>query len=370
MKNKSIILVCPKDPLKIIDGVTAALNSLVNLLLIMYDNIDICIINNDIRVRVFNTLNPNEKNDIELNDLDLGGYDYIFSGPLLTTNKILQIIPYNFKGKLISQLSDCYTYALYRNFILGLKFGNLDFKSILKIPYYYYIEYKTQKNSDIILLQTNRDKQIFSKLFFSKKSIAIPNLPQIKTNNSKFIHKSGIGWCASFTGSYLNLSIWFLHKILIPFLKENTDCRIHLLGSNSKVFLNKIKKTYPKYHINFILEPYHNDITIFFQARTFVLSPIYKGYGLINKTVEAMSAKTIVVGDKTAFNGIEGCISGENCMIAKNKNNFVELMNLISNKLSQSEKNIIENNASTLINMNFKQKVYVSNLKEYIRLIN
>jgi glycosyltransferase involved in cell wall biosynthesis len=47
-----------------------------------------------------------------------------------------------------------------------------------------------------------------------------------------------------------------------------------------------------------------------------LLAPIFKGYGLINKVVEAMAAGLVVVGDQTAYNGIPGFVAGEHGVVA------------------------------------------------------
>lgn len=356
-----ILLVCPKSPLKVFDGVTAALNSLNNLLITVYDNITVLIVIDKTLVCSYNSKEPSIITRTTLNEFDFKPYNLVISGPLLTSKKIIELKIKNLIH--VSQLSDCYTYVLWRNLTLGIKFRNFDINSLLKIPYYYFIEKKIESMSKLILLQTEKDKRIFARLFFSKKGIVIPNIPNMISDKYHPAKRAGIGWCASFEGTYLKLAFWFSKQILIPFMKNNNDCKIHFLGKNNLKFVEQLLKIYPCYKNNFVAEPYIEDVTLFYQSKVMVISPVYKGYGLINKTVEAMACKTIVLGDKAAFNGINGCISGTNCMIAKNQNDFVYLMDIICNDLTENSRKKIGNNAHILIKQQFARNIIASQLK-------
>ena len=50
---------------------------------------------------------------------------------------------------------------------------------------------------------------------------------------------------------------------------------------------------------------YEPDIRRIYGEAAALLAPVFKGYGFINKVAEAMAAGTAVVGDPTAFNGME-----------------------------------------------------------------
>jgi glycosyltransferase involved in cell wall biosynthesis len=52
------------------------------------------------------------------------------------------------------------------------------------------------------------------------------------------------------------------------------------------------------------------DLAPLYQRSALVWSPLWKGFGLINKTLEAMAAARPVVGGQAAFNGIAGFASG------------------------------------------------------------
>lgn len=68
--------------------------------------------------------------------------------------------------------------------------------------------------------------------------------------------------------------------------------------------------------------PFVDDIyAIYLQSRILV-APIFKGYGTINKVIEAMAAGCVVVGDVSAFNGIEGFLAGEHGLVASTAEEF------------------------------------------------
>jgi glycosyltransferase involved in cell wall biosynthesis len=51
---------------------------------------------------------------------------------------------------------------------------------------------------------------------------------------------------------------------------------------------------------------YVKDLGDVYAAAMIALSPVFKGFGLINKTIEAMASGVPVVGGSAAFNGISG----------------------------------------------------------------
>jgi glycosyltransferase involved in cell wall biosynthesis len=52
------------------------------------------------------------------------------------------------------------------------------------------------------------------------------------------------------------------------------------------------------------------DLASVYRHAGVVWSPVFKGFGLINKTLEAMASGLAVVGGAAAFNGIQGFVAG------------------------------------------------------------
>lgn len=65
------------------------------------------------------------------------------------------------------------------------------------------------------------------------------------------------------------------------------------------------------YHERFVEE-----LCDIYRNRQLMFAPIFQGYGFINKVGEGMAAGLVVIGDKTAFNGIRGFRDGVHGVVA------------------------------------------------------
>lgn len=248
------------------------------------------------------------------------------------------------------QLSDCYTHALFVNVKLSMKCGWFDYKSLLKIPFFYFKEWRICKSASYVLMQTERDVIILRNWRISSKGVSIPNVPK-----GQFIQKSkhvcttqSIGWCASFEGTYLKIAKCFFKEILLDFLKKDHNINLNVLGSKSKEFVswvlsidNSLKNVVNAFE-------YQEDLTHFYRSNKVNISPVFKNYGLINKTVEAMASKTTVLGDLAAFNGVKA-IHQHSCLIANKNSDWHKLLDLALFKMTQEEHLELGENASRLI---------------------
>jgi hypothetical protein len=262
-------------------------------------------------------------------------FDIILTSPINSTLFFLKN-KRKFKfNKCIALLSDCYTYAIWRQIILAYKFNFLGIKyffiTFLRMLLGYLKELRIAYSVDLLLFQTKNDVKIFRKIFPLSKADNIPNIP--KSNNSGMElnfnrNFDSIAFVASFIGSYLFISDWFFKNVWPKVIASNTNAKIYLLGKGSKEYYQHLIKNNGSFEQSVILENYYPDISVFFNKMHMAVSPIFKGYGLINKTVEAMQNGCITIGDKTAFNGLNGIVSGENCFIADSSEEFVKMINL------------------------------------------
>ena len=317
-----ILFISYTSPFQPKDGLTAALYSLLNNLIEIYTEIDVYVLEESSLYSNFNdkteSISCNKRNNIDLNN-----YKVVFTSPITSFFKIKKLIPKNRKCILVTQLSDCLVYELWISFILSIKFKSPKIKPLVKLPFHFLSELLVINQSDLILMQTKKDVNILKNIYFTNKAISIPNIPKVESIEiNKNISKT-IGWCATFKGEYLTLSLWFFKTTLLPFLKLNSEINLHLLGSNNKIFKSILTKKHPELENRIISNDYVLNTSSFFNKHQVIICPIFKGYGLINKTVEALFSGSIVLGDPTAFNGIENLIHGENCLIAKNSKEFL-----------------------------------------------
>lgn len=126
---------------------------------------------------------------------------------------------------------------------------------------------------------------------------------------------------------------WFFKNSWPKILLRYPNARATVIGrgatSEQDVF-------FKKNGIQYI--PYVDDIHAVYRERAVMIAPIFKGYGIINKVLEAMAAGCLVVGDRTAFNGIDGFVDGEHGLVAETADEFAErvCMALESNDLLRS----------------------------------
>ena len=100
--------------------------------------------------------------------------------------------------------------------------------------------------------------------------------------------------------------------------------RLYLLGKNSDRLLNYVEKEYPSTSYSVVVEKYYKNIQDFYLQRLIVVSPIFKNFGLINKSIEAMYCGCIVIGDKGAFNGLDNFKNGTHGYIVEGANEFTK----------------------------------------------
>jgi hypothetical protein len=327
MKNNiKIIFISSEDPRIIKNGVTAAFNTCLRTVLELNYDIDIYIHNS----KIFIDSNLQKESILDFNNINVTKYDYIFLSPINVAFKYLFSYKKVREHQVISFLSDCYSYTLFRNFNMGLKFNKFFFIYLLRFPVAFLKELYVEKESKKIALQTPRDVYLFNKLYFSRKSIFFPNSPIFKDIKRLNINnRSSIGWIVSCTDDYFPLTKWFFRNVVLDILQKNDDFKLHIHGKNNYKLRDYIEKISPNNNFNINYTEYVDEISTFYLNVKVLLSPVYKGYGLINRTIEAMYYGCIVVGDPMAFNGIKRAKNGVNCYIAKNNKDFIEKIEVI-----------------------------------------
>ena len=363
-KSKTL-LISNISPFKVKDGVSAALSSLFYGISMVYDEVDVYVITTNI---FYKGTNDGLKRDFI--SLNYSEYSVVFISPITSMLLIANILPEKRDFLIFCQISDCIVYELWRSFVLSIKYKDVNIKPLFKIPYYYYKEFQIRNISDIVLLQTDKDERIFNKLYFTSKGNSLPNsnlLDKKTTSNRISVKNNSIGWCATFQGEYLRLAKWFFKSVLSNFLSKNKKVFLSLVGRNNKVFYSFLIMEYPKLKNQIRFNGYVEDLKAFNSSNKVVITPVFKGYGLINKTVEAMASGVVVIGDKTAFNGIENCISYKNCILAEKVDEFTDSLDFVFNKSSKTELDTIGFNARLLIYDQFTNENYVNKINAIIR---
>ena len=121
------------------------------------------------------------------------------------------------------------------------------------------------------------------------------------------------------SGLYRERMQWFFKKAWPLVHRRFPDAKATVIGKGATPdqldFFEDVGVTYI---------PFVEDIRDVYKGRSIMIAPIFKGYGIINKVLEAMAAGCLVVGDHTAFNGIEGFEDGVHGLVAENAEEFAD----------------------------------------------
>lgn len=297
-------------------------------------------------------------------------FDCVICSPILPllnfVRKKSRLIHYQ---KLVGHLNDIYTYVLWRQAKLAFKlksFGFSEFKSLLKLPLVYLVETYLVHKSDAIIVQTKKEVEIYSRLFIpKKKALRLPNGTQFDNTSSEFVahdNRFGIGIVASFNSTYMKVTRWFLTNVWLEVVRIRPDTKLYVVGKNAIEVKNYVREMMPEAETSIIIEPYYDDIRDFYMKRSVIVSPIFKGFGLINKTVEAMHCGCITIGDKAAFNGIEAFEHEVHGYQTDKAEDFVsKIINAIDNPDLE-----MRHNASSLIELSFSWDDNAKKILEFL----
>lgn len=360
-----------ENPVPINNGVTVAVAGLATGL-VKYSNVFV--------------YNYNEKSYYIFHDINnieyIEGFKIPSSFDVVICSPILAIKHFHLKGRgvikyryLVGLINDNYTYVLWRNFVLSLMFKSITIKecfNLLKIPFIYFAETVLCNSTDRILVQTTKDKYIFNCFLIKNKNIVVtPNATQFSFQKSEVLScdRSGVGLVASFNDIYMKVVIWFIDNVWVDVINSSPNIKLHVLGKNSHRVFDYVASRYPRIQSSIIVEPYYENLSSFYSNISVVVSPIFKNYGLINKTIEAMLCGCIVIGDKAAFNGIDDFENGKHGFIADNSKVFSKTIQQVSSKsIRENEK--IRLQANELISKSFDWDLNAFNVLDSLNLIN
>jgi glycosyltransferase involved in cell wall biosynthesis len=119
---------------------------------------------------------------------------------------------------------------------------------------------------------------------------------------------------------------WFLDNVWTEVRASNLNLKLTVVGAGANSDL--IRKME---HLSVQYKPNVPALKDVYDQADVLVAPIFKGYGTINKVVEAMAAGCLVIGDKTAFNGIPGFVEGKHGIRADQPANFICALNACHN---------------------------------------
>jgi glycosyltransferase involved in cell wall biosynthesis len=170
---------------------------------------------------------------------------------------------------------------------------------------------------DHVLLQTPTDRELMRDLVgetIARHVTIAPNGVRAELLSVEPDRQSRqITLVSELSGEYAPVARWLVAEVWPIVLREQPDATLQVIGKGADARLKeRINGSPGVSYIPFVedlAEVYHNTLA--------VVSPVFKGYGLINKTIEAMASGVPVVGGASAFNGIEGFEPGRDGILCK-----------------------------------------------------
>lgn len=193
-----------------------------------------------------------------------------------------------------------------------------------------------------VVVQTQRDKQWAEEIGIKVPVYPIANgvpkelLSCRKIENTQ--RQITVLVVADFSGIfYQSRLFWFVDEVWRSVARERSNICLRVVGrglEKSKKWRKRNRGQYGK--IEYF--PYIEDIVDVYQGVDISVAPIYKEYGFINKVAESLACGIPVIGDNSAFNGMEEAVSTNAAFIASNTKEWILLLEglLIDDKKRRS----------------------------------
>lgn len=265
-------------------------------------------------------------------------YDVICASPISVLAEALSLR--NPKQRVVAIINDIYTAVLRSdNYFDGTVRSILtQLISRFRSVFSYILESRELIRCDSVIVQTSKDKQWAHRIGgddLTKKVVCFHNSvsQDIIDSNVEYITP---GPTVVFVG---DLRGKLYQKNLLKFLEYWVDVQrcvpeatLRIVGGHSNVdadFLRQVKQ-----YKNVILTGFVKDLRDAYAGARVAIAPIFKQYGFINKVAEAAAMGVPVLGDKSAFNGIEQLLARGGALSFDNWSEVPDLLkNLITDDI-------------------------------------
>lgn len=160
-----------------------------------------------------------------------------------------------------------------------------------------------------VLVQTEADRQAMHDLVgaaTAARCLVVPN--GVRPDLFQLQPRRGeqVLFVAELSGEYAAVTEWLCTQVWPAVLAAQPAARLLVVGGGASPRLRqRLAATAGVEHLDFAA-----DLAPVYAGTGVVWSPVFKGFGLINKTLEAMASALPVVGGRAAFNGIAGFDEG------------------------------------------------------------
>lgn len=182
------------------------------------------------------------------------------------------------------------------------------------------VEGRTLDNYQYVLMQTGTDRNLMRQLVgnqIADRVTLVPNgvrrdffnvvrNPQSKT----FV------FIAELSSEYASIADWLVREVWPTVTAELADAKLLVVGRGASEALSAAIAHNPNVeHVTFV-----NDLRSIYTDAAAAICPVFKGYGLINKALEAMASGVPVIGGSAAFNGIDHFEAGVHGVVCRPRN--------------------------------------------------
>ena len=179
----------------------------------------------------------------------------------------------------------------------------------LRVPLIARVEARLLAGCARVLVQTDTDLHIMRTLVgeaTAGRCVVAPNGVQRELFEVQPVLGEQVLFVAELSGEYGPVAEWLCTVVWPRVHAERPGARLMIVGRGASPRLQGCMAAAAGVeHIAFA-----PDLATVYAAAGMVWSPVFKGFGLINKTLEAMASGLPVVGGDAAFNGLPGFAEG------------------------------------------------------------
>lgn len=272
--------------------------------------------------------------------LEVDSFDIVLATPESAADFVVSYA--TDRQRWIAAISDCYTAVL----SLSIRGESPVRAAIKKVRAWWMagLERRLLQNFDTVIVQTGKDVEWVGRIggdSLRKRAVSVPNgvsdeffsLPRRSaTPGPVVVFVSGLG-----DAHYQANLDWFVTAVFANVRKRVPSARLCIFGAGlpDESQLRARCLSVPGVEFAGYVE---NILDAYEEARVAV-APIFKSYGFINKVAEAFSAGVPVVGDPSAFNGMEESVGIGCAFVAEDASAFEEaIVRLLSDEGLWSER--------------------------------
>ncbi len=181
----------------------------------------------------------------------------------------------------------------------------------LRSPLVARAEERLLQGADRVLLQTVADLDALRSLVGEAAAARARLVPNGVREDLFALPEAGdtaveLLFVAELSGEYAATAHWLLQHVWPAVRDAQPQARLTVVGRGASAKLQTAFAATPGVQH----QPFADNLAPLYARCRVVLSPLWKGYGLINKTLEGLAAARAVVGGRAAFNGIDGFVDG------------------------------------------------------------